>query len=73
MRRTGHTQAHVKDISKDVFAKFKKVRELHSDLYGHYQLFSKNGLKYVGKQLSSSFQLSTTRNPLCPIFRYSAG
>jgi hypothetical protein len=54
-----------------VAAKFKRVREIYSALYGDYQLHTKNGLKYIAKQLPSTFTLATTRNPLYPIFRFA--
>jgi len=63
-------QAQVREIARDVYAKFKRVRDIHSELYGDCQLYTKNGLKYVGKLLPNNFQLITTRNPLYPIFRY---
>jgi hypothetical protein len=72
MRRVGKEQALVREISREVFGKFKRVRELQTDLYGTYQLYSKNGLKYVGKQLAADFKLSSTRNPMYPIFKYSS-
>lgn len=63
-------QAQVRDVTRVVAAKFKRVREMHNALYGSYQLHTKNGLKYIAKQLPSTFMLATTRSPLYPIFRF---
>lgn len=71
MRKAGREQPPVREIGRDVFCKFKKVREQQSELLGPYILLAKNGLKYVGKQLPLSHQLTTTRNPIYPIFRYA--
>lgn len=38
-----------KDISKDTFLKYKKVRKLYTPLLGDHCLFSKDGVKYFVK------------------------
>lgn len=63
-------QGQVREVTHEVAAKFKRVRGMHSALYGSYQLHTKNGLKYIAKQLPSTFTLATTRNPIYPIFRF---
>lgn len=60
----------MREVGRDVANKFKRVREMQGALYGSYQLHTKNGLKYIAKQLPATFTLATTRNPLYPIFRY---
>jgi hypothetical protein len=70
--KKSNQQAQVRDIAHDVYTKFKRVRDIHSELYGSYQLYTKNSLKYVGKLLPNNFQLITTRNPLYQIFRYAS-
>lgn len=72
MRKSVREQVQVREIAREVFAKFKRVREMHSTLYGTYHLYAKNGLKYVGKVLPSGFQLVSSRNPLYPVFRHTA-
>jgi len=42
-----------KDLAKDVFSKFKKVRRLQSLLMGEHYLYSRDGVKYILKELSS--------------------
>jgi hypothetical protein len=40
---------NIKDISKDVFLSFKKIREMSSPLYGQYNFYAKHGHKYMAK------------------------
>ncbi len=49
MRKNLKIVLNVREISKDSFYKFKKVRELSNSLYGKYYLYSKDSCKYIGK------------------------
>lgn len=42
-----------KDVSKDTFGKFKKVRKLENHLMGEHYLYCKDGVKYILKELKS--------------------
>jgi hypothetical protein len=59
----------IRDISREVLSKFKKVRQLESSLYGPYALYSKAGAKYIAKFIPHPYQLATSRH-FSPIFRH---
>lgn len=63
----------IKQINKESFSSFKKVREMSNSLFGSYQLYSKNGFKYIGKHLSKYDCFATFRNQAYPILRYLNG
>ena len=42
-----------KDLAKDTFSKFKKVRKLHNYLMGEHYLYCRDGVKYILKELPS--------------------
>jgi hypothetical protein len=44
-----HHVLNIKEINKEAFLKFKKVRELENSLYGKYVLFCKDSQKYIAK------------------------
>lgn len=46
------------------------MRQLESSLMGQYTLFSKNGYKYIGKQLPHNYQLTTFRNTTFPVLKH---
>ena len=45
------SQAVFKEISKDTFIKYKKVRKMDSALMGEYFLYNKDNVKYIVKEL----------------------
>jgi len=41
--------SNTKEINKDTFLTFKKVRDLQNPLYGQYHFYAKHGHKYMAK------------------------
>jgi hypothetical protein len=43
---------------------------MQSALYGQYQLYSKNGLKFIGKCMSKGYVYNSVRNASTQVLRY---
>lgn len=54
------------ELTREQFNEFKKIKALHSSLYGEYSLFGRKGTKYIAKILDNPF--TSTRISSIPFY-----